>query len=566
MATKYDNYTKHELVQLLVKRDAERPLGTVWERDEIEHDRALNNDFVTLEIDEEHSTKSDVFKNLLIEGDNFDALRYLNIAYKEKIKTIYIDPPYNTGNKDFIYNDHYIDKNDSYRHSTWLEFMYRRLNLAKDLLREDGVFFVSIDDNEFALLKGLMDKVFGEQNYITTLVWQTDGNFDNQAKIKISHEYILMYAKNEEQFVAPPIIEPYLNEDSKIFKSEIRNTIVKNGPKNPPSEITLPAGFPCEFEQGIISRRDDRYPHFLEDAVVENYELKHSVKVYSGWQNKNLLLAYIDQGFEFVFDQKGQPSEFTLNENGTIECIKKRSEDFSYVTSIIRNVGSVQKTSTDLKKYYGLNFDYPKPIGLIQYLISLSDDPNGIFLDFFAGSGTLGKTIGHINQIDSGNRKFILVSSSESTEDEPEKNICRDITRKRLSTSVIDKKVHVAEGVTPDFAYMRTIRIPREFIHDDIRHDQIWYALQQLHFEQVSLYRPDELCLKVNNAELTVIYMPETSVKHINAMKDLLSQCIGQIVVYSWTPAVIKQSFNDHDLTAERIPDFLIDRFGGGAQ
>jgi adenine-specific DNA-methyltransferase len=132
----------------------------------------LNTDFVALELLPEHSVGIAPYQNLLIEGDNFDVLRYLNIAYRGRIKCIYIDPPYNTGNNDFIYNDKFIDKEHRYRHSTWLEFMYRRLVLARDLLAEDGVIFVSISEHEHARLELLMDEVFSGMK-VANFIWRT---------------------------------------------------------------------------------------------------------------------------------------------------------------------------------------------------------------------------------------------------------------------------------------------------------------------------------------------------------------------------------------------------------
>ncbi len=135
-----------------MKRDAQRKLGLVWERDEIEADKARNTDFVALDLDEKLSFGDAQYENLIIEGDNFDALRALLVTHRRKIKCIYIDPPYNTGNKDWVYNDNYISSEDRFRHSTWLEFMYQRLVLARDLLSDDGVILVSINDDNRSLL------------------------------------------------------------------------------------------------------------------------------------------------------------------------------------------------------------------------------------------------------------------------------------------------------------------------------------------------------------------------------------------------------------------------------
>src|SRR5450759_2349658 len=172
MADNYDDYSREELLRELRLRDRRPRFGLVWERKEIEHEKAVNDDFVALDFDPALSCGEAPYRNLIIEGDNFDALRYLRMTHTGKIKCIYIDPPYNTGNRDFIYNDRFVDKEDAYRHSKWLEFMYRRLQLARDLLAEDGVIFVSIDDGEACHLKLLMDSVFGLSKFIGQFVWK----------------------------------------------------------------------------------------------------------------------------------------------------------------------------------------------------------------------------------------------------------------------------------------------------------------------------------------------------------------------------------------------------------
>lgn len=190
----------------------------MWERDEIEADKALNGDYVALSPDAALNHGEAPWKNLIIEGDNYDALR---MSHKGAIRCIYIDPPYNTGNRDFVYNDRFVDKTHRFRHSLWLEFMYRRLALAKELLADDGVIFVSIDDNEVFRLGMLMDRVFGSNGKLACFTWQTDGNFDNQAKIKICHEYILAYSPNPDAFPMPSVVDPNVPTGSKLFRAEI---------------------------------------------------------------------------------------------------------------------------------------------------------------------------------------------------------------------------------------------------------------------------------------------------------------------------------------------------------
>lgn len=197
MTNQYEDYSREDLIRLIHDRDRDlKPkLGLLWERDGIDHDRSVNADFVALDFDADLSCGDDPHQNLIIEGDNFDALRYLRMTHTGRVKCIYIDPPYNTGNRDFIYNDQFIEKDDSYRHSKWLEFMYRRLDLAKDLLSEDGVIFVSIDDIENAHLTLLMDKVFPGMR-VGTFVWRrrSGANDSKDWFLSVDHEYVLCYA------------------------------------------------------------------------------------------------------------------------------------------------------------------------------------------------------------------------------------------------------------------------------------------------------------------------------------------------------------------------------------
>jgi adenine-specific DNA-methyltransferase len=202
---KYDDLSKEELVRLLQARDLRDAtrFGLVWEANEIERDKALNADFVALDLDETLSCgpKDGPWKNLIIEGDNFDALRYLRMTFAGRVKCIYIDPPYNTGNSDFVYNDKYVNKDDLWRHSTWCEFMYQRLVIAKDLLTDNGAIFVSIDDNEVASLRLLMDRVFGASNFISTLIWEK-GKKGDAKLVSVTHEYVLVYAASKSSLMS----------------------------------------------------------------------------------------------------------------------------------------------------------------------------------------------------------------------------------------------------------------------------------------------------------------------------------------------------------------------------
>lgn len=411
--------------------------------------------------------------NLLIKGDNLEVLKHMVNAYSEKVKMIYIDPPYNTTSDSFIYCDdrkftkeqlselagieldeakrilEFTDKGSS-SHSAWLTFMYPRLYIAREMLSDDGVIFISIDDNEQAQLKIVCDEVFGEQNLLCQFTWRTDGNFDNQAKIKINHEYVLCYAKNSDMFTFPELIDPNVDESSKLFKNEIINTIVKNGNKNPISTITLPAGFRANFDNGIIKARDDAFPHFHSDAVIENGTLINEVVVESGWSSKRNLELFIGNNLKATTDTKGQLTNYRITENGAIESVKVRGIQ-SHVVSALMNMGNTQSMGAQLSKEYNIPFSFPKPLSLMRHLIEVASDKDDYILDFFSGSGTTAHAVLELNSYDNGSRKFISIQLPENTPLKSEANNAGydtifDITKARIIKA--SKKI---KENTPDF-------------------------------------------------------------------------------------------------------------------
>jgi len=362
--------------------------------------------------------------NLIIQGDNLKALKALLPTYAGKIDCIYIDPPYNTGKENWIYNDNVnspmlrewlgkvVDKEDLTRHDKWLCMMMPRLKLLRELLSEDGLILIHIDDNEIHSLRYLMDEIFDKENLTCNFIWRTDGNFDNQAKIKICHEYVIAYSKNIEKFEAPSVIDPNTKDDSKLFNQQIRNTIVKNGPKNPKGILKLPIGFPANFKSGVIKKRNDSYPHYKKDAIIKNYKLTNEVEVESGWSSKELFEDFVSKGLKPIMDNKGQETRFEIISSGAIEVVKQRSEDQSHVLSVLTNMGNTQSMSAALKDI-DIDFDYPKPVSLSKYLLKLINKKDAIILDSFAGSGTTGHAVLSLNKDDNGNRKFILVEQEE---------------------------------------------------------------------------------------------------------------------------------------------------------
>lgn len=384
--------------------------------------------------------------NLLVQGDNLEALKALLPYYAGKVKCIYIDPPYNTGNEGWVYNDNVNspeirawlnavvgkEGEDLSRHDKWLCMMYPRLRILHDFLEEEGVLLCSINDVEFHHLKFILADVFRANNFLATFIWVNEGNIDNQSKIKTNHEYVVAFCKRERDFRPGAIIDPNINEDSKLRNQKISNTIVKNGPKNPVSDLVLPAGFPADFDFGTIEPNDDPsfWPKLNAPVRVEGGRTTESCTLKSGWSSKTQVELFIAARFNDIIDRKGQKTRFHITRSGAVYVDKDRSEDQSHVLTVLTGLGTVQEAAAELKAI-GVDFDYPKPVRLVAYLIdALCAEGNALILDSFAGSGTTGHAVGLMNKKDSGNRRFVLVEIDE--------HIAETVTAKRLRSVASD--------------------------------------------------------------------------------------------------------------------------------
>lgn len=199
----YSEWSKTELIKEIKKLKKRKKYGIFWEDKTEKVAELCKEKLPVLEEDKTKEIKTDENKpvNILIEGDNYHALSVLNYTHKGKVDVIYIDPPYNTANKEFTFNDRIIGIDDAYRHSKWISFMHKRLKLAKNLLKSSGVIFISIDYNELAQLKLLCDEIFGEKNYVENIIWRKkEGGGQQDDYFVTEHEYILAYAKNNRNF------------------------------------------------------------------------------------------------------------------------------------------------------------------------------------------------------------------------------------------------------------------------------------------------------------------------------------------------------------------------------
>lgn len=437
--------------------EGEEKYGLSWHGKKKARQIALTPSTGTLLPCPEESVNWDTTQNLFIEGDNLEVLKLLQKSYAGKIKMIYIDPPYNT-EKDFVYPDRYAEGLETYlkytgqktsdgdwnvsdsgrektgrKHTNWLNMMYPRLRLSRSLLSDDGMIFISIDDNEADNLKKICTEIFGEENFVAQFVWNTDGHTDNQYDVKVNHEYILLYCKNRVSTSLGHVVDPNTREESNLWKGFAENSITKNGPANPPSEITLPIGFPCEVEELDLSANSPNESFYekvsatgyITRDLTEEYGLSYPVRrdameasggklqapcrIYAGWANADKLRAFIKGGCVEI-DEGGDKLRFYLSKKGVVYYRRER-EKARNILSVLRGFSTTEKMRSELEGY-GLYYKYPKPKDLIEYLINVSGIEDGIVLDFFAGSGTTAHAAFNVNN-GGKNIRYILVQLPE---------------------------------------------------------------------------------------------------------------------------------------------------------
>lgn len=404
------NEEKSELLGLLRKQ---KKYGLVWEDKPEDVEERLRDELPVLVEDTSKaliSTETDAPNHILIEGDNLEALTTLAYTHEGKIDVIYIDPPYNTGNKDFVYNDKFVDKEDSYRHSKWLSFMSKRLRIAKQLLSDKGMIFISIDDNEQAQLKLLCNDLFGEKNFVVDLVWsnQEGGGSSDSKLFRIKHEHIIVFAKNisllDVKGVEISNEERYKEEDE--YK-QIRGKYYLQKLGMGSIQYSTSLDYPIIAPDG-----SEIYPR----------DNNNGRKACWRWSKEKLKWG-IENGFVIIKKSKNIWTVYTkqyLNCDNNGEIINRSQRPLGVIDKYSSTQAAKFLEAIRLSKL----FNYSKPIDLIKYLIDRFVDINPIILDFFAGSGTTLHATMQLNSEDGGHRKCILVTNNEN-------NICEEVTYER---------------------------------------------------------------------------------------------------------------------------------------
>lgn len=553
----YDDLSREKLVNLLLRRDAERKHGIVWEKEEIETDNKLNDKFVALTFASDLSCGDAPYRNLIIEGDNWDALRHLRMTHSGRVKCIYIDPPYNTGKKDFVYNDTFIDPENRFRHSLWLDFMFRRLSLAKDLLTQDGVIFVSIGDDEVFSLGMLMAKVFGEVNKVGVVIWK-NATDNNPTRIATEHEYVVCFARDKASL--PP--------EWKVETSHAKDRIIEEGDRLIAEHRHDLPGLKKAWKTWFKENKPYVWPFQEYDDIDFEGPYTGSRSVHNpGKEGYRYDVPYPRTGKPCTQPLMGYrfPKEtmddllaqdriiFGKDESKVVELKVYAKEYRAKLASVITLDG--RAGVNELKALFPEAvkvFNNPKPTELIKELLSFVTKAGDLVLDFFAGSGSTGHAVLSLNAEDGGNRTYILVSSTEATLDEPEKNICRDVCAERM------RRVVERLGLGPGFAYLRAETIAFENIYDDLTDAQVWTSLQLMH--GLPLAPHDGNALQVARGhEFSVALCEPAGEVALEALKVLSGS--DPIVVYSWTPGVVRDALPIPSVEPRQVPEALTDRF-----
>ncbi|SNR63783.1 site-specific DNA-methyltransferase [Paracoccus sediminis] len=603
MAGKYDDLTHAQLVELLEKRDRTKKLGLVWERDEIEADRAVDANFVACRIVPELSDKPAPWDNLVIEGDNFDALRWLRMTHAGRVKCIYIDPPYNTGNKDWVYNDRYMNPEDRFRQSTWLEFLYRRLTLARDLLAEDGVLLVSVNDDQRAKMEMLLDEVLPGMK-IGSFVWRTrtGGNDTKGAFLSDNHEHVLSFAKPNFRFSGTEkTFELYRHWDEakKDFYrtggdlTKAHNRLERPNTYYPLHDSSTEIWYPCNpdsvwrYSSKIFGDEKKAIrTRYMEEFIADGYIHFPKEQRVVVWQTLSELQEAIRSGdvpssgnarflredtpnLDFWVGKKvgfgtpslkrykkelkapTQPLSSWITPNFEKESIPEG--DFNEIVA-----GTNMEAAKTIKSVYGEKaFNYAKPVSLIRELVRQSTGPDDLVLDFFAGSATTAQAVMELNAEDGGNRRFIMVSSTETTEDDPDKNLCRDVTAeriRRLNASEDPKYADLAAG----FAYLRTHEIAFEDLDYDLTPADAWTALEAMHDLPLTRYDPARPW-NLHEGEGVALVLVD---RFDPALLDWLRGRDRQnLFVYAWAPGQIAQHLDGTHVDIRPVRDTLVKRF-----
>lgn len=480
--------------------------------------------------------------NFLLEGDNLAALKLLEKTHRGKIKMIYIDPPYNTANKDFAYDDTRVDLTDTFRHSKWLSFMRERLRIARNLLRDDVILFISIDDNEQSDLKLLCDEIFKEENFFSQVIIQSNKRGQTYKQIAKTHEYLLIYTRSPEaEFneIDKTDDDNDLNLLDKIGAynvRELRNRNPKFGKHNRPNLF-----YPIYVNPSIVDK-DGFCPislAYTTDYCVEVYPF-NSTGGESCWRwSTKLLSENINSNTQFsnVVARAKRDGTFNIYEKYRKTTYKAKS--IWLETDVITEKGTVELGELGLSE----RFPFPKPLFLLKKCLQIGTNSNDIILDFFAGSGTTGHAVMKLNAEDGGTRRFILCTNNEN-------GICRDVTYERIRR-VIDKEDYAASLKYYKVDYVPiSDRMYYEYADELLRHIRELVELEN----GINFTGNEEIAIVLTDEELEIFLDDEGICKKCRKLY------MGHDVLLDAQQA---QALQEYNIAVNVIPDYYYKELEG---
>ena len=487
--------------------------GLVFEEHREEIDEVLDTHTPVLTEDADLFIDHGGQMNFLLEGDNLAALKLLEKTHRGNIDLIFIDPPYNTRNGDFGYDDSRVDLTDTFRHSKWVSFMSERLLVARRLLKNDGVIFIAIDDNEQAALKLLCDQLFGEENFLASIIWQHSIQPKGYSgTFSVHHNYILCYQKTA-QFVLNSL--PRTDEDNKAYA-------------NPDND---PRG---KWRSGDVRNALYR-PNLIYDIISPSGNVIKPCA--NGWRwSKETVEEKIKSG-EIIFSK----DETRIIRKIYLDTLEGRTPETIWFG---KDVGTTRSAMSEIKEIFGSSaFGTPKPTSLIERTLRLISRTDATVLDFFAGSGTTGHAVMKLNAEDGGTRRFILCTNNEN-------GICRDVTYERIRR-VIDKEDYAASLKYYKVDYVPSPdRMYYEYADELLRHIRELVELEN----GINFTGNEEIAIVLTDEELEIFLDDEGICKRCRKLY------MGHDVLLDAQQA---QALQEYNIAVNVIPDYYYKELEG---
>lgn len=530
--SKYSHFSREQLEAKLEKLERER-YGLVWEDKEENVAKQCETELPVLIEDVTREIVCDPEKpyNFIIEGDNYHSLYTLNFTHKKKIDVIYIDPPYNTGNQDFVYNDRFVDRTDKFRHSKWLSFMSKRLKLAKRLMSKRGMIFISIDDTEFAQLKLLCDKVFGENNFIVDAIWNSRKSVSNDTIISLNHNHTLVYAREID----------VLQKNKTKYRLKATKSKFSN-PDNDPRGKWIADPFDAPNIR----------PNLTYPIINPNNGKTYMPPKGRCWRTSESEYERLLGEGRIVFGKTGKskPQLKRYFSDAEIKGIVPKS--------IWDDVGTTTNGTQELEKIFGEKiFNNPKPVSLLTRILEISSFKNSIILDFFAGSGTTAHAVLELNKEDGGNRQFILCTNNEN-------NICEKVTFPRIK-KVIEGYADKG-GIPANVKYFKQSFVPNVTSDKDKR-ELVNRSTELLCMAENTF----EMCVKRNSKsdfaifknatkQTAIIYDEESIKKCVKKLNEKQEELDTVIYVFSYDHTYEADDFENLNIifTVKPIPEAIL--------